>query len=81
VKESADDRAGGRGDGRETTIGAVLPAPLEPSIRHDFADPTVLSVGGIYYAYSTASRYGSTIFHVPVQTSTSLSGGFSHARW
>jgi arabinan endo-1,5-alpha-L-arabinosidase len=57
----------------------ALPAPIEPSIPHDFADPTVLSVGGAYYAYSTASRYGAGTFHVPVQHSRRLSGGWSHA--
>jgi hypothetical protein len=51
------------------TTGAVLPAPFEPSIPHDFADPTVLSVNGIYYAYSTASRYRAKTFHIPVQRS------------
>jgi arabinan endo-1,5-alpha-L-arabinosidase len=63
-----------------TTTGAALRAPIEPSIPHDFADPTVLSVGGTYYAYSTASRYGAKMFHVPVQSSTCLTGGWSHAR-
>lgn len=62
------------------TTGAVLPAPIEPSIPHDFADPTVLSVSGTYYAYSTASRYGAETFHVPVQHSRRLAGGWSHAR-
>ncbi|MDQ4094372.1 MAG: glycoside hydrolase family 43 protein, partial [Actinomycetota bacterium] len=33
-----------------------------------------------YYAYSTASRYGAKTFHVPVQSSTSLTGGWNHAR-
>jgi arabinan endo-1,5-alpha-L-arabinosidase len=62
------------------TTGAVLRAPIAPSIPHDFADPTVLSVGGTYYAYSTASRYGAKNFHVPVQSSRRLTGGWSHAR-
>jgi beta-xylosidase len=62
------------------TTGAVLPAPIEPSISHDFADPTVLSVGGTYYAYSTASRYGAKTFHIPVRSSGRLTGGWSHAR-
>jgi beta-xylosidase len=61
-----------------TTTGAALPAPIEPSIPHDFPDPTVLSVGGTYYAYSTASRYGAKTFHVPVQSSRRLTGGWSH---
>ncbi|MBV9029887.1 MAG: family 43 glycosylhydrolase [Pseudonocardiales bacterium] len=63
-----------------TTIGAGLPARIEPSISHDFPDPTVLSVGGTYYAYSTASRYGGRTLHVPVRRSTRLTGGWSHAR-
>jgi hypothetical protein len=63
-----------------TTTGAALRAPIEPSIPHDFADPTVLSFGGTSYAYSTASRYGAKNFHVPVQGSTSVTGGWSHAR-
>jgi arabinan endo-1,5-alpha-L-arabinosidase len=61
------------------TTGGALPAPIEPSIPHDFADPMVLSVGGAYYAYSTASRYGAGTFHVPVQHSRRLTGGWSHA--
>jgi len=63
-----------------TTTGAAWPAPVQPSIPHDFADPTILPVGGAYYAYSTASRYGARIFHVPVQRSTSLTDGWGHAR-
>lgn len=62
------------------TTGAVLPAQSEPSIQHDFADPTVLSVDGTYYAYSTNSRYGAETFHVPVQSSKRLTGGWGHAR-
>jgi beta-xylosidase len=62
------------------TTGAALPGRIEPVIPHDFADPTVLQVGGAYYAYSTTSRYGAKRFHVPVQRSTSLTGGFGHAR-
>ena len=63
-----------------TTTGAGLRPPIEPSIPHDFADPTVLAVDGTYYAYSTASRYGDENFHVPVQRSRWLTGGWSHAR-
>jgi beta-xylosidase len=63
-----------------TTTGAALRAPLEPSISHDFPDPTVLSAGGTYYAYSTNSRYGTKILHVPERSSTSLTGGWSDAR-
>ncbi|MGH3827693.1 MAG: glycoside hydrolase family 43 protein, partial [Pseudonocardiaceae bacterium] len=63
-----------------TTIGAGLPARIEPSISRDFPDPTVLSVGGTYYAYSTASRYGGKTFHVPVRRSTRLTGDWGPAR-
>jgi len=63
-----------------TTTGAALPALVKPSIPHDFPDPTVVLVGDTYYAYSTASRYAGTIFHVPVQRSTSLTSGWGHAR-
>lgn len=62
-----------------TTTGAALRGPVEPSNPHDFADPTVLAVGDTYYAYSTSSRYGAKTFHVPVQRSRSLTGGWSHA--
>ncbi|MGH3854007.1 MAG: glycoside hydrolase family 43 protein [Pseudonocardiaceae bacterium] len=63
-----------------TTVGAGLPARVEPSIPRDFPDPTVLSVGGTYYAYSTASRYGGKTLHVPVRRSTRLTGGWGPAR-
>jgi beta-xylosidase len=63
-----------------TTTGAGLPARIKPSITHDFPDPTVVSVRGTYYAYSTASWYGAKLFHVPVRSSPSLTGGWSHAR-
>ena len=63
-----------------TTTGAALPARIKPSIPHDFPDPTVVSVGGTYYAYSTASRYGAKLFHVPVLSSPSLTGGWGDAR-
>ncbi|MDQ3825243.1 MAG: glycoside hydrolase, partial [Actinomycetota bacterium] len=62
------------------TTGAALPARIKPSIPHDFPDPTVVSVGATYYAYSTASRYGAKLLHVPVLSSTSLTGGWGHAR-
>ena len=62
-----------------TTTAAALPPPIEPSIPHDFADPMVLSIGRHYYAYSTNSRYGTKIFHVPVRSSTSLTGEWSDA--
>src|SRR5918911_2855153 len=63
-----------------TTTGATLPARIKPSIPHDFPDPTVVSVGDTYYAYSTASWYGATLFHIPVLSSPSLTGGWGHAR-
>jgi hypothetical protein len=72
----ADDRAGRRGDGRDDNR-AALRTPLEPSISYDFPDPTVLSVGGTYYAYCTNSRYEAKILHVPLRTSTSLTGRWS----
>jgi len=63
-----------------TTTGAGLPARIRPSIAHDFPDPTVMSVGDTYYAYSTASWYGTKLFHVPVVSSPSLTGGWGQAR-
>jgi len=63
-----------------TTTGAGLPARIRPSIFHDFPDPTVMSVGDTYYAYSTASWYGTKLFHVPVVSSPRLTGGWSQAR-
>ena len=63
-----------------TTTGATLPARIKPSISHDFPDPTVIAVGGTYYAYSTASWYGTKLFHVPVLSSPRLTGAWSHAR-
>ena len=50
------------------------PAP-PPVISHDFADPSVLRAGGAYYAYSTMSRYGAALWHVPVARATH---GISH---
>lgn len=61
-----------------TTTGAGLP-PIRPSIPHDFADPTVLPVGHRYYAYSTDSHYGTKLLHVPVRSSSSLTGGWGKA--
>lgn len=63
-----------------STTAMTLRPPIQPAIPHDFPDPAVLAVGKMYYAYSTASRYGNTIFHVPVESSTSLTGGWDHAR-
>jgi arabinan endo-1,5-alpha-L-arabinosidase len=50
------------------------PPPPSPVIRHDFPDPDVLAVGGANYAYSTMSRYGNRIWHVPVAHSTDIVG-------
>jgi beta-xylosidase len=60
-------------------VGVVPPVhppqpPPSPVIRHDFPDPAVLVVGGVNYAYSTMSRYGNRIWHVPVARSTDLLG-------
>ncbi|MDT7661301.1 MAG: arabinan endo,5-alpha-L-arabinosidase, partial [Pseudonocardiales bacterium] len=63
-----------------STTAMTLRPPIQPAIPHDFPDPAVLAVGKLYYAYSTASRYGNTIFHVPVESSTSLTGGWNHPR-
>lgn len=63
-----------------TTTGAALSPPMGPAIPHDFADPTVLPVGHRYYAYSTNSRYGTRNLHVPVRSSSSLTGKWSDAR-
>lgn len=57
-----------------TVVAATTAAVIQPAIPHDFPDPAVLAVGGNYYAYSTASRYGNQIRHVPVARSTSLNG-------
>jgi beta-xylosidase len=62
-----------------TTTAAGLQPPIGPSIPHDFADPTVLSVEHRYYAYSTNSRYGTKRFHVPVRSSTSMTGEWGDA--
>ncbi|HEY2205403.1 MAG TPA: glycoside hydrolase family 43 protein [Pseudonocardia sp.] len=53
---------------------------VSPAIPRDFPDPAVLAVGNTYYAYSTASPYGNRLFHVPVQSSTSLTGGWGSAK-
>jgi hypothetical protein len=54
--------------------------PGGPSIRHDFAYPTILVVGRTFYAYSTASRYDSRVLHVPVTSSASPTGGWGRVR-
>jgi beta-xylosidase len=53
-----------------------VPPPVQPVISHDFADPGVLHAGGVYYAYSTMSRYGAALWHVPVARATRIGGGW-----
>jgi arabinan endo-1,5-alpha-L-arabinosidase len=48
--------------------------PIRPVINHDFADPAVLWAQGHYYAYSTMSRYGATLWHVPLARADHLTG-------
>jgi beta-xylosidase len=48
--------------------------PIRPVINHDFADPAVLWAQGHYYAYSTMSRYGATLWHVPLARAHELTG-------
>lgn len=50
---------------------ANRPAPV---ISRDFPDPSVLAVGGSYWAFSTASGYGNGVRHVPLARSGSLLG-------
>jgi arabinan endo-1,5-alpha-L-arabinosidase len=57
-----------------TVVAATTAAGIQPAIPHDFPDPAVLAVGSVYYAYSTASRYGDRVRHVPVARSTALNG-------
>jgi len=67
-----------------TAVAAVFTTaattPAGPSIPHDLADPTILVVGRTFYAYSTASRYGSRVLHVPVTSSASPTGGWGRVR-
>jgi hypothetical protein len=58
-------------------ITALTAPPLSPSIRHDFPDPAVLVTPGGYYAFSTQSRYGDQVWHVPVQRAGSPQGGWT----
>jgi beta-xylosidase len=52
------------------TVASPAPPPVQPLISHDFADPSVLRAGSAYYAYSTMSRYGTALWHVPVARAT-----------
>jgi beta-xylosidase len=55
----------------------AAPKPAQraaPVITRDFPDPSVLAVGGTYWAYSTASGYGRGVRHVPVARSGSMTG-------
>jgi beta-xylosidase len=63
-----------------TTTAMTPSAPIRPVIPHDFPDPKVIFVDGAYYAYSTASRYGAAVLHVPVRRSTSLLTGWGQVR-
>jgi beta-xylosidase len=62
-------------------VTAMLAATASPSIRptiaRDFPDPTVLTSGGKYYAFSTMSSYNNKTWHVPVQRASSLTGPWS----
>lgn len=55
-------------------IAATTAPVIRPVISRDFPDPTVLVAGSNYYAYSTMSPYGKTVWHVPVQRASSLTG-------
>src|SRR5437870_4989841 len=50
---------------------------LRPVIGRDFPDPAVITVGGEHYAYSSQSRYGNAVVHVPVAHSTELTGNWT----
>ncbi|MGQ0480946.1 MAG: glycoside hydrolase family 43 protein [Pseudonocardia sp.] len=53
---------------------AAAAPPPKPVIARDFPDPDVLAVGSTYYAYSTASGYGTGVRHVPVTRASTLRG-------
>ena len=55
-------------------VASPAPPPVKPVISHDFADPGVLHAGGAYYAYSTMSRYGPVLWHVPVARAARVAG-------
>ncbi|MGI8815001.1 MAG: glycoside hydrolase family 43 protein [Pseudonocardia sp.] len=59
------------------TASAAAPSPTPvpaPVISRDFPDPSVLAVGSSYWAYSTASGYGSAVRHVPLSRAIGLHG-------
>lgn len=62
------------------SVAGPAPPPVTPVISHDFADPGVLYAGGAYYAYSTMSRYGATVWHVPVARASRVTGGWTVLR-
>lgn len=56
------------------------PPPIHPVINHDFADPGLLRSRGAYYAYSTMSRYGNALWHVPVARAEQVTGRWTVLR-
>lgn len=55
------------------TAATTVAAPsIQPTISHDFPDPTILALDNSYYAYSTMSTYNGKVWHVPVAKSSSL---------
>lgn len=56
------------------TTAATPVGPQVPLISRDFPDPNVIAVGNTYWAYSTASGYGTAVRHVPTARSTSMRG-------
>jgi arabinan endo-1,5-alpha-L-arabinosidase len=58
-------------------IAAATTPVVRPVINRDFPDPTVLVSGSNYYAYSTMSSYNGQVWHIPVQRSNSLTGGWT----
>jgi beta-xylosidase len=57
-------------------VGATALTQIQPTIHRDFPDPAVLMSSGDYYAYSTGSGYQNQFWHVPVQRSVDLAGGW-----
>ena len=43
-----------------------------PVLDHDFPDPTVINVNGIYYAYATQSHHGGKMINIQVASSKDL---------
>ena len=56
------------------TTAATPESAQVPVITRDFPDPNVLAVGNTYWAFSTASGYGTTVRHVPVARATAIRG-------